>query len=338
MKTVSILKYSSLVAFALLVGCKEKATTEEKVEEKKPLVKVMQVEAKPVDQIYEYSGNVEAFKVNNISPSMPLRIDKIVVEVGDRVAAGQLIAVMDDTQYKTTQVQLETLKVDLKRIENLLAAGAVSQQQYDNLKAQVDVTTTSLQNLANNIRLTSPMAGVVSARNYDNGDMYGMQPIVTVMQMQPVKVLVSVQEIFFPKVKPGMKVAVKLDTYPDREFEGKVHLVHPTINQQTRTFNVEISIANSDMAVRPGMFARAIFKFDEVERVVLPDLAIQKQEGSNERYVFVIENGVAHRKSVVLGRRLESEFEVISGVEKGEEVVTAGQARLLDETKVEIQK
>lgn len=337
MKTLSLVKYSTLLALIVLVGCKGQTTTEE-TEEKKPLVKVSKVEVKPIDQVYEYTGTVESFKLNNISPSMPLRIEKINVEVGDHVKAGQVLATMDNTQHKTAQVQLDTQKQDLKRLENLLTAGAISQQEYDNLKAQVDISTASVQNLMDNIKLTSPISGIVTARNYDDGDMFGTQPVVTIMQMQPVKILISIQEIFFPKVKEGMKVNVKLDTYPDRVFEGKVYLVYPTVNQQTRTFNVEITLPNIDMAVRPGMFARVEVKFDEIERAVLPDLSILKQEGSSERYVFVIKDGVAYRKTVELGRRMESEFEVISGVEANDEVVIAGQARLLDKTEVEVQK
>ncbi len=337
MKTVSIVKYSILLALAIVVGCKGKTTTEE-VEVKKPLVKVQKIEVKPIDQVYEYTGTVDAFKLNNISPSMPLRIEKINVEVGDKVAVGQVLATMDNTQQKTAQVQLDVLRQDLKRLENLLKAGAISQQEYENLKAQVDIATTSVKNLSDNIKLTSPINGIVSARNYDDGDMFGVQPVVTIMQMQPVKIMISIQEIFFPKVKEGMKVNVKLDTYPDRVFEGTVYLVHPTVDDKTRTFDVEVKLPNADMAVRPGMFARVEVKFDQIERAVLPDLSIQKQEGSNERYVFIVEDGVAYRRVVVLGRRMEAEFEVISGVDKGEEVVVAGRTTLRDKTEVEVQK
>jgi RND family efflux transporter MFP subunit len=188
------------------------------------------------------------------------------------------------------------------------------------------------------MQLVSPISGIVSARNYDDGDMYAQLPVVTVVQMQPVKILISIQEIFFPKVKEGMKVNVKLDTYPDRIFEGTVHLVYPTVDQATRTFDVEVKLPNTDMAVRPGMFARVEVRFDQIERAVLPDLSIQKQEGSNERYVFVIKDGVAYRKSVVLGRRMEAEFEVISGVEENDEVVVAGRTNLLDKMQVEVER
>ncbi len=337
MKTIKTLKYIPIVALAILAGCKGKETAAEVVEQKMKVTVAPTIQ-ESVEQLSEYTGTVESFVQNNISPSMPLRIDKVLVDVGDRVVAGQVVAIMDNTQYSQTLLQLENQELDLKRIENLLKAGAVAQQDYDNLKAQVDITRKSVDNLKRNMQLTSPISGIVTARNYDSGDMYAAQPIVTVMQMQPVKVLISVQEIYFPKVKKGMEVKVKLDTYPDRVFTGSIYLVHPTIDQFTRTFSVEVSIPNGDMSIRPGMFARVELGFGSIKRVVISDKAVMKQEGSNERYVFTVEDGVAHRKLVELGRRMSDKFEVISGVSEGEQVVTTGQSRLLEGTKVEIQQ
>ena len=341
MKTVSILKYMSFVALAVLVGCKGKTAEAETTaeENQKVTVKVASAVMKPIEQIYEYTGTVEAYKLNNISPSVPLRIEKINVEVGDAVKTGQILAVMDKSQYNQMLIQLQTYQLELGRTENLLKAGAVSQQQYDNLKAQVDVTQTAVNNLKENMQLTSPMSGIISERNYDEGDMYSAAKpaVLTVVQMQPVKILINVQEVFYPKVKKGMKVTVKLDTYPGQDFEGAVHLVHPTINQVTRTFVVEVTLPNRDMAVKPGMFARVEMIFDSISRVAIPDKSVQKQEGSNERYVFVIENGVARRKSVELGRRVKDEFEVLSGVNDNDQVVVAGQIRLMDKTEVVIE-
>lgn len=337
MKTVSILKYPSLIVLAALVGCKGNTTAEVVDSSSKALVKVATATTNLVDQTYEYSGTVEAFKLNNISSSMPLRIDKINVEVGDAVKKGQVLAAMDRSQYNQALTQLQTYQLELKRIENLLKAGALPQRDYDNMKAQVDISQTVVGNLKENMQLTSPIDGIVTARNYDEGDMTGADPVLTVAQMQPVKILINVQEIFYPKIKKGEKVNLKLDVYPDQLFEGTVYLVHPTVNQTTRTFVAEVRLPNSNMAIKPGMFARVEATFDKVPRVIIPDQSVQKQEGSNERFVFVVENGVARRRVVELGRRLGDMFEVISGVNDNDRVVTAGQVRLLDKTEVEIQ-
>lgn len=110
--------------------------------------------------------------------------------------------------------------------------------------------------------MLSPISGIVTARNYDSGDMYsGGNPIYTVEEIRPVKLMVNVSESLFTKVKKGHEVDIRLDVYGDEVFKGKVNLVYPTIDPATRTFPVEIKIANSDERVRPGMFARVTMSF-----------------------------------------------------------------------------
>lgn len=335
MKKVNLLTYIPLIAIVVLASCKGKEAPVA-VEEKAIQVKVQPAVIEEVDQVEEYKGTVEAFKQNNIGPSMPLRIDKIHVEVGDRVSAGELIATMDNTQYSQTLLQLEAQELDLMRIENLLKAGAVSQQDYDNIKAQVDITRKALNHLKQNMQLTSPMSGIVAERNYDDGDMYGAKPIATIMQMQPVKISINIPETYYPQVKKGMPVNIKLDTYGERIFSGSIYLIHPTIDNLTHSFTIEVTIPNNDLAVRPGMFARVELNFGKKSQVLIPDLAVQKQEGSNERYVFTIDNNTASRRVVQLGRRVGNKIEILSGVNAGEQVVVAGQSRLLDKSEVTI--
>ena len=114
--------------------------------------------------------------------------------------------------------------------------------------------------------------------------------------------------------------------------------IYPTINQATHTFQVEVSIANSNERVRPGMFARVTLPYGENESVVIPDRAVQKLMGSGDRYVYVYnesDNTVRYSK-VELGRRMDTEFEVLSGVKEGEKVVTTGHMRLTNGCQVEL--
>jgi RND family efflux transporter MFP subunit len=187
--------------------------------------------------------------------------------------------------------------------------------------------------------LLSPINGIVTARNYDNGDMYsGALPVLVVEQITPVKLLINVSEIYYTKVRKGQPVKIKLDVYGNEEFEGVVNLVYPTINAATRTFQVEIRVANRDTKVRPGMFARVTLDFGTINNVVVPDVAVEKQSGSGERYVFVYENGKVARKVIELGRRMGDEYELVSGVENNSQVVVAGQSRLLDGMEVRLEQ
>jgi RND family efflux transporter MFP subunit len=162
-------------------------------------------------------------------------------------------------------------------------------------------------------------------------------PILTVMQVVPVKVMVSIPEIYFPQVKTGTEVRVRLDVYPDKNFTGRINIIYPTIDQLSRTFRAEVTIANTDMAVRPGMFARVELNFGTMNHVVVPDLAVIKQPGTNTRYVFTVENGHARRRELQLGRLIGNQYEVISGIDAGAQVVIAGQSRLLEQTSVKIE-
>lgn len=308
-----------------------------KVEDSRPVVKLSSVKERPVAQIYEYTGTIEPEFKNNIAPSTPLRIHKILVEVGDFVSKGQKLVFMDTANFKQVKLQLENEKIEFSRIDELFKVGGVSKSEWDAASLSLEVKQTSYDNLLENTTLLSPIEGVVSARNYDNGDLYnGSIPVLVVEKIAPVKMIVSISEGHFSRVKKGSKVDVTLDVYPNEVFSGLVSLVYPTINPDTRTFNIELKLSNMNRAIRPGMFARAIFNFGDANHVVVPDQAIVKQSGSGERFVYVYDNGKVYYKSVELGRRMNDEFELISGVDNNASVVIAGQSRLADGVNVRV--
>lgn len=330
----------ALLAVAVLGACsgeKEKAAAE-KVDEK-PRVKLADVKARPVEQIHEYTATVEAEVKNNIAPSTPVRIDRILVEVGDRVSKGQKLVSMDEATLKQTEFQLENQKIEFNRLDELYKVGGASKSEWDAAKMALDVKQSAYNNLLENTSLLSPINGVVTARNYDNGDMYsGGDPVLVVEQITPVKLLINVSEGYFTKVKKGAPVAVKVDVYGEEEFEGKISIVYPTVNPNTRTFPVEIKLENRDQKVRPGMFARATLNFGTQDHVVVPDLAIVKRAGSGDRYVYVYKDGKVSYNKVQLGRRMDTEYELLSGVDNNSQVVIAGQSKLADGVEVDVEK
>lgn len=305
----------------------------------KPRVKLATVTARQVDQILEYTATVEAEVKNNIAPASPVRIDHIYVEVGDKVSKGQKLVQMDAASLKQLKLQLDNQEIEFKRLDELYKVGGVSKSEWDASKMSLDVKKTSYRNLLENTSLLSPISGIITARNYDNGDMYnGNTPVLVVEQIVPVKLLINISENYFSKIKKGSPVKVKFDVFEGEVFNGKISLIYPTINAATRTFPVELVLDNKDMKVRPGMFARVEVNFGSENHVVVPDLAVVKQAGSGDRYVFVYEKGIVHYKKVELGRRMGSEYELISGVDNNSQVVVAGHARLVNGTEVIIEK
>lgn len=303
-----------------------------------PKVRLSTVTARPVDQVRDYTCTVEAEVVNNIAPQTPGRISKIYVEVGDHVVRGQRLVQMDASSLRQLELQMANQQTDFERVEKLYNIGGVSKAEYDNAKMSLEVSQTSYANLKENTSLLSPITGIVTARNYDNGDLYSGQPVLTVQQVRPVKLLINVSEQYFSMIEKGDSAVIRLDALPGREFTATVRLIYPTINAATHTFPVELSLANADEAVRPGMFARATVNFGTEQHVVVPDRAIVKQPGSGERFVYTYnkaDNTVNYVK-VELGQRLEDSYELLGGVADGASIVIAGQTKLVDGAKVEV--
>ena len=310
--------------------------TEQKQEDTIEFVKIETVTEQSVPQIMTYTATVQPDKRNAISSSTPNRIKKLYVEIGDRVKKGQPLVELDASNITQQKVQLDNIELEYNRTRELVAVGGASQQQLDQIRTQYEATKSAYDNLLENTTLLCPVNGVVTARNYDEGDM-ASGAILTVMQINPVKIVINVSEQEFPKVKLGMPIQIKLDVYGDEIFQGKVSLIYPTINEYTRTFGVEVEIPNGDQRIRPGMFARATVDYGSVNRVVVPDRAVIKRAGSGDRYVYIYNNdGTVSYEKVELGRHLDDTYELISGVENNAQVVVAGQTRLTDGAKVKV--
>lgn len=345
-----------LFALPLLLGAScsggdNKDTKEET--EKTPVVKVETVTDRIVDQNGKYTATVEPELINNISSSMPLRIKRILVDEGMRVSAGQTLVVLDDVNSYTYQTQVDNARANLKNMEvnynralELYKIGGGTKQQVDQMEVQlVNAKNTlaqaerALRNSRENTVLTSPISGVITARNYDPGDMTGALPILTVARTQPVKIVINVSEGELPLVKKGMPAKVTFDTYGDEEFAGTVSVIMPTVDATSRTFGVEISMPNANGRILPGMFGRVTLNLGKANRVVVPDKAVVKQQGSGNHYVYVYnQNGTVSYNKVELGQRLGSEYEIISGVEPGSRVVVSGQTKLANGKKVKLAK
>ena len=337
-KLQTVAMMAMMVFAACSSGNKEEQAEVGKVVEK-PRVKLQMVTSRPVAQVQEYTATVEAEVKNNIAPAAPVRIDRILVEVGDRVRKGQKLALMDEANLKQMELQLQNNRVEFERTDELYKVGGISKSEWDAQKMGLEVKETAFKNLQENTALISPLNGVVTARNYDSGDMFGGgTPVLVVEQITPVKLIINVSEGYFTRVKKGAPVKVRFDVFGDEVFEGRINLVYPTIDAATRTFQVEIRLDNRDQRVRPGMFARAELNFGIENNVVVPDRAIVKQAGSGDRYVYVYNDGKVSYNKVELGRRMDTEYELKSGVSENAQVVVAGQIRLSNGAEVEVEK
>lgn len=330
---------ASVVVFAASCGSNTKSVeVEQTVTEVVPSVSVVEVTSRVVPQTATYTSTVQPYVKNNIAPQMAGRITKINAEIGDFVKKGQVLAEIDKVQLQQAQLQLHNQEVELERLRALYNAGGLSKSDLDAIELSYNVTKTQVENLLENTVLCSPIDGVVTARNYDVGDMYAMSmPIYTVEQIKPVKLLVAISESEYNKVKKGDSVEIKADALPETTFNGKIEKIYPTIDPSTRTFTAEVVVANNYNSLRPGMFARVTVNFGSSRNVVIPDVAVVKQQGSGERFVYILnEDGTVNYQKVLLGRRMGAEYEVLEGVPSGAKVVVGGQIRLKDGIKVTV--
>ena len=292
-----------------------------------------------VPQSEVYSANVQAYVVNNVAPQAVGRIKKINVEIGDFVSKGQVLAEMDQSSLEQTKLKLDNDATELARLKQLYEEGGLSKSDYEASELAYNVSRSQYENLLENTVLKSPVSGVVTARNYDVGDMYsGSSPIYTVQQISPVKILVGVSESEYSKLKKGDSVTVEAEALPGRTFAGRVNRIYPTIDPTTHTFTAEVVVDNNDRALRPGMYARVTVTFAVNNSIVIPDGAVVKMQGAGQKSVFVLNetDSTVSSRVITLGRHIGDQYEVLSGLNEGETIISRGHTALKDGDKVNV--
>ena len=288
----------------------------------------------------ELSSTLEGYESMSISPSLTGKIEHIYVEVGSRVSRGQLLVRMDQTQLNTTKINLASAQTEFARVQALKETGSVSQQVYDQTETQRDNLTENEKFLQANTFVKAQFSGVIAAKNYEDGELYSGAPILSLQQISMLKAIINIPEAYYPLVKKGMKVEVRSDIYKDEVFPATIEIVYPTIDPASHTFQAKLRIPNAKEKIRPGMYVKTTLALGEAETIVVPYQAVLKLTGSNERYVFVNDNGTARRVTVTLGQRFDDRIEVIpengEELKEGDELVVVGQARLVDGSKLQI--
>lgn len=307
-------------------------------EELLPAVKVVDAKSEVVPIDEKYSVTLQAYAINNIAPQSGGRIISIKAEVGDFVEKGQVLAQMDKAQLEQAELQLNNLKSEYDRAKALYEKGGVSKSDFETIELQYKVANTTYENLLTNTILKSPLNGVVSARNYDEGDMYTMSaPLYVVQQINPIKALVAVSEKNYSLLKKGIKVEFTPEALNGKKYIGEVTRIHPTVDATTHTIVAEVTINNPKFELRPGMYSSARVIFSQGDAIVVPDTAVLKQQGSGVRTVYVLKaDGTVELRIVELGRHIGSEYVILSGVQAGEKVIVSGQSLLRSGIKVEV--
>ncbi|MCF7805622.1 MAG: efflux RND transporter periplasmic adaptor subunit [Candidatus Marinimicrobia bacterium] len=364
-KTVLLL---SLLLMTFMVNCSED-TSGETAEEEVVAVEVFPVQRMEVHRTLNLLGDIHAKQSVRVFSKVPDRIMKFHVDMGDTVTQDQLIAEIQNESIRSRvkQVeanlaqalsQLDNLENEFQRMQRLYKEDAVSQQQYDGTKTQLEATRAQVRSLQEGLNqaktqleesyIRSPLNGLIGQRFLEVGDMASQTPVVSVVQMDTVKVLVNVIERHAPEIRVGLQAQTTVNGLPDTVFYGTVTKVSPVIDPMSRMVRTEIEIPNSDYLLRPGMFAEVkILLETRPNALVIPKYAIlQKTEMARgadgqqritrENHVYTIQNDMAQYRTIEIGIEEEGMVEVTSGLRENDPVVLLGQNNLQDSTRVRV--
>jgi membrane fusion protein, multidrug efflux system len=269
-------------------------------------------------------------------------------QLGDRIEAGGLIARLEDREYinsvklETTQLNLELSESELRKQESLYEKGGVTLKElktaginYENAKTNLETAVLQLEKT----RITAPISGVIvdlpyytQATQVETGKV-----VAKIMDYKTMYMEVQLPEKYINDIKPGQPVKLTNYTIPDDTIAGRITQLSPAINPDTRTFQGNISIDNTEYLLRPGMFVKAdIVTSRKDSAIVIPrNIVLSRQKGKT---VFVVDRGVAAERIIETGLENVTEVEVLKGLTKNERVVTSGFETLSNRSKVKIIK
>jgi membrane fusion protein, multidrug efflux system len=339
-------KYFILLSVALflftLSSCGNRKT--EKAEEKKlPLVKTTVVKGEYFEENYHIVGTVKPFESAKLSSEEGGLITYLSKDKGSRVSRGEVIVKLkkdvDEATYNQAVSQYELAKENFERTEKLFNDGVATEQQFTNAKLQMEIALKSTDLYRTRLSkgyIISPISGIVDAKLMNKGEMTSPGvPIVSIVNVSKVKISCGVPERYLTQVTKGQTVNVTFNVLPEEEFEAKINYVSPTIDPQSRTFEVELVIDNKNGKLKPEMSANIIFTNLKVDNaVVLPQEYVV--DNGEEKFVFILEGDIAKKKILTLGGRSDNTVLVEDGLNIGETLINVGFYGLNDGDKVKV--
>jgi membrane fusion protein, multidrug efflux system len=344
MKKVLIISLISIAIGLTSMSCtkKSKAIKDSSVASKLP-VKVVPVKKQPYREYGEYFGLIRAVQESKLVAYAGGRVVSVSVKNGDTIKAGDKLCNIDgerlDVAYQSAVLAENISKSKYNRSKLHLRQGGTSKLAADQSKLEYmkskSARVTAQKNMDGAFCI-SPISGTVVAKQIFNyQDISNGQHTITVAALDAVKILVGVPESAVRGYLPGNEVQVYLNSYPDRVWEGKIHSVAQSVNEQDRTVMLEIHVENKDHALLPGTTAKArILKWDLENEIVVPTESVITL--SKRRIVMIARDDVAYLKTVKIRTSNETHSIVESGIEEGDLLIVSGHTRVTDGAPIKI--
>lgn len=308
-------------------------------------IEVGKVEIMTVNEEVEALGTLAADESVVIAPEIAGRVVALGFKEGERVRKGQPLVKLDtailDAELKQLQADLSLARDTFERNRSLSQRGVGTQVALDEATAKLASAEARVQlsqaKLAQST-ISAPFDGVVGLRSVSVGDFVSVgKTLITLTNIDPIKVDFRVPEIFLSRVKVGQSVALKVDAVAGREFEGRIFAIDPVVDINGRAIRLRATVPNADLMLKPGLFARIVIQVDQRDNaMVVPETAVMP-DGVG-KMIYIVENGKAKRVPVEIGKRLPGKVEIVKGVTPGMQIVTAGQMRLRDGATVAIKE
>ena len=340
---------TSMVAL-LVTGCvNNKNETNDHAADKAVKVTVAASEIKQYHPELRYTGTAEANQEVNLGSAIPGRVEKINYQKGSFVPKGAVIVEMSDEMLIQAQIELEAIRKDFERVSRLKEKGSMSIMDYDHIKAKYEATQSKVDMLKKNTSITAPFGGILTDIMVHVGENSSIAPsigddlkvkngVVTLMQLNPLKVGIEVNEKQLNSISKGQTVDLFFDAYPDETISGKVSYISPVLSKMSRTSTVEITIPNNNGKLKPGMYCRTSIEMPQATGVFVPVNAIYRKQGTGDNYVFIAnsDNTVTMQK-VTRGEALEAWVHVAE-LDADAVVVVDGKNKLDNGSTIEIVK
>ena len=357
--TVSFRKETVIMIVLLFMillnpGCKkDEKTSEERVMN----VKVSTAEKKSFRPFVGTIGTLKPYEEVIVSSEVDGIAKNIRIDEGTSVSRGMLLAEINETDYRLevkrseamlrqAEASLANAKLEYERKASLYKEELVTKQQFDDISARMAVSDGDLDRAKAGLslakeklaktRIYSPLRGFVKEKKVTTGDyVRNGTPLLWIIQSDPIKLSFTVPEKEVGKLKTGQDVVFRVDSFPDREFKGRVRNIYPSLEERTRTLQVEALVPNHDNRLKPGLFAKVtLYTGEAKDVVVIPVTAILYDNAKVK--VFVAEGNVAREKEIKIGNKYGEFLEIAEGLKQGEIIVVAGQNNLSEGVKINV--
>jgi membrane fusion protein (multidrug efflux system) len=340
----------------------------EKPEEKTVPVEIETVSTGSIEETMELTGWIKANQLVDIASKVPGRVESLSVisnegtpinlEEGVEVKKGQQLASIDHDIYlaevtaakanlQAAEVEIADAEREKKRMVALYEGGSATEQAKDKAETSAEMAAAKLSSAKANLELaeinlrestiTSPIDGIVTAKHIDVGNLIKAgDRIVTVADIKTVKVIVAAAERYSEQILVGIPVKIEVDALPEKVFTAKVHSVYPALDEQTHTIQIEIRMDNDELLLKPGMFARVTLITEHKDNVVVIPRDVVLGGRIDEPYVYVVEDGTAHKRFVTIGIQQADRYEITDGLRAQEKLVVNGMNYLTDQIKVKV--